>query len=361
MPDRTLLVPGTQATTLRDQNDVTVYNAVRVSLGLQRESLGGRPPSEWLRLFSIEYEPGELAPTRTSLEDGTDIRPGPVVMTPYDRLPKPLDTWPYDWRLDMRHNAQQLIQHLRDHRPAGGRWNLIGHSQGGIVIVLSSMYTNDPVEFGRLVSRVVLVGTPIAGTQRALEAIAVGRGDFGNEGALWDIARGMAQTWPSLYQMLPSWPSVLKPDGTPFDADRQFTAIGGYPGDWGHGISDDLLLRARQTHQMLEGPLSRFGDRVAVRVIQGEKQDTPVTITRTGNTLPTTGVQHGTRPDLDFEQEPGDTLVPSEETLTWAGPLYGSKAQRFAGKIKEHAFLCDGSFIVSKIRDFLAEPAPPPP
>ena len=38
MADRTLLVPGTQATSLADQNGTVVYNAVRVSLGLPASS-----------------------------------------------------------------------------------------------------------------------------------------------------------------------------------------------------------------------------------------------------------------------------------------------------------------------------------
>jgi len=189
--DKNLLVPGTQATTLRDQNDTTVYNAVRVSLGLQRNDLGGRPRDEWQALLSVEHECGKLEPNLTSLLPGTEIRPGSVAMTPYDRLPKPLATFPYDWRLDIRFNARRLLEHLRANKPANGRWNLIGHSQGGIVIVLASHYTTHLEEFARLVARVVLVGCPIAGTQRALEALAAGRGDFGEDPFLYDAARGM--------------------------------------------------------------------------------------------------------------------------------------------------------------------------
>ena len=80
MADKSLLVPGTQATTLRDQNG-TVYNAVRVSLGLQKDNLGGRPPEQWQDLLSVKYEPGKLEPTRTSLLPDTDITAGPTVMS----------------------------------------------------------------------------------------------------------------------------------------------------------------------------------------------------------------------------------------------------------------------------------------
>lgn len=42
MPNRTLLVPGTQASSLADQNGTVVYNVVPVSADLQRDELAGR-------------------------------------------------------------------------------------------------------------------------------------------------------------------------------------------------------------------------------------------------------------------------------------------------------------------------------
>ena len=302
MADRNLLVPGTQATTLQDGQGNTVYNATRVSLGLQKDNLGGRPPDQWEALLSVAHEPGELEPSRTSLLPDTEISPGSVVMTPYDRLPGPLDTFPYDWRLDMRLNAQRLLEHLQENKPGDGRWNLLGHSQGGIIIVLASHYTNDPEEFSRLVARVVLVGCPIAGTLRALEAIAVGRGDLGRQAFLYDAARGMAQTWPALYQMLPCWDSVVDPAGNALPENRQFTSMGGYPGVWKGGMSEELLERARATHALMERPLSRFGTGVATLAVQGRKQDTPTWVTRDGPVLATTSNERGSRFELDFAQ-----------------------------------------------------------
>jgi len=361
MADKTLLVPGTQATSLRDQNGITVYNALKVSLGLQKKSLGGRGPAEWQDLLSLEYEPGKLEPTRTSMEPGTEITPGPVVMTPYDRLPGPPGTFPYDWRLDIRLNAQMLVAKLRNEKPATGRWNLIGHSQGGLVILLASHYTSDPEEFSRLVARVVLVGCPAAGTQRAVEPLVTGRGDFGQEPFLYDAAREMAQTWPAIYQMLPAWDSVRDPQENPLGPNKQVNTIGGYPGFWKDGMSEDHLSRARDTQQLLERPLSRFGPGVATLIIQGEKQDTPTFLTRDGRSLSTTGEKPGSRPGLAYGQTKGDTLVPSETSLSHLGPAYTGKTLRLAGKVKEHAFLCDGKFVVKKISKFLKEPAPAPP
>jgi pimeloyl-ACP methyl ester carboxylesterase len=352
--DRTLVVPGTQATTLVDQNGQTVYNAVRVSLGLDGDTLAGRPPEAWGALLGTEHSATTWAPVLSSLEPGTTISPGRVVRTPYDRLPRPCDFFGYDWRLDSRYNAQRLIDHLRAKKPADGRWNLIGHSQGGLVIVLASALTSDVEEFGRLVARVVLVGTPLAGTQRALEAITVGRTDFGGDLVRVRAARDMAQSWPALYQMLPAWDSVVGDDGIALPPEKQFANPGGYPGVWNQGIRSDLLSRARETQALLERPFSRFGSAVSKLVIQGEKQATPTRIARTGSSLATTTDIVGDRFALDFKDTPGDTLVPCEATLEWCGNGLREQTLRITGKVKEHAHICDGKFVTKKIAAFLS-------
>ena len=68
-----LLIPGTQATTLVDQNGTEIYDAVRMGLPLIAKSLGGTPKDEWVAIMSMEHQPGELAPVRTSLKDGTTL------------------------------------------------------------------------------------------------------------------------------------------------------------------------------------------------------------------------------------------------------------------------------------------------
>lgn len=94
MTDKTLLIPGTQATSLADGEGRVVYNAVRVSLGLQEDELGGRPPDEWERLLSLDQPEGAWRPARTSLEPEATIVPHEVVGTPYDRLLSFAEPWP---------------------------------------------------------------------------------------------------------------------------------------------------------------------------------------------------------------------------------------------------------------------------
>ena len=351
MADTTLLVPGTQATSLADQNGTVVYNAVRVSLGLQKDDLGGRPPDEWQRLLSLEQEPGEWKPSKTSLEPGTEVVPHKVVGTPYDRMLSFSEPWPYDWRMDIRYNAQQLLEHMRANKPEDGRFNLIGHSQGGLVIVMASKLTFDINEFSRLVARVILVGAPLAGTMRAAEALLWGSEGLGATHAA--AARGMALTWPALYQMLPTWKAVLAPGGDPSPPDQQFLERNGWPGAFGQGIQDDLLLRAREGAALLHGPLAGFGSGTMSMALLGKRQMTPVTVERNGDTLP---VDRN-----DTRNQQGDTLVPYQRTVDWGGTTYADQVVALTGKVSEHAFLCNDGDALKLTRRFLKAEAPPAP
>lgn len=353
MADRTLLVPGTQASSLADQHGNVVYNAVRVSVGLQKDDLGGRPPSEWTALLSMEHRPGLWAPTKTSLDPATELHPASVVRTPYDRLWSHVEPWPYDWRADMRYNALKLLRHLENNRPSdGGRWNLIGHSQGGLVIVLASQLTPRVDDFSRLVARVVLVGAPLAGTMRATEALLWGRADLGKDKDRIKATRALSRTWPALYQMLPSWRAVMNEKNRPAPDDEQLTVPGGWTGASGEGVQADLLLRARETQALLHGPFSRFGSGVLTMAFQGQKQMSPVSVVCTRGNYPE---------DRKMRNEAGDTLVPSRKTLEWGGGPYANQVTLLTGHPRRHAELCDDEDVVDLTLDFLKQPAPPPP
>jgi pimeloyl-ACP methyl ester carboxylesterase len=351
MPDRTLLVPGTQATSLADQNGTVVYNAVRVSVGLQKDDLGGRPPSEWEALLGMEHRAGLWPPTRTSLDPATELHPASVVRTPYDRIWDAVEPWPYDWRGDIRHNALRLLRHLEAGKPQDGRWNLIGHSQGALVIVLASKLTARVDDFSRLVARVILVGAPLAGTMRAGEALLWGSTGLGADKVA--IARAVGRTWPSLYQMLPSWRAVVVNDKDKVAPDdQQLTVPGGWPGEFGAGIQLDLLQRARETQALLHGPFSQFGAGVMTMAFQGQKQQSPVTVV----------CKNGRYPEKPtMKSETGDSLVPSKKTLEWGGGPFANQVTVLTGKPRRHAELCDDEDVVDMILDFLDQEAPPPP
>jgi len=349
--DRTLLIPGTQATSLVDQHGTVVYNAVRVSLGLQSDELGGRPPGAWRRLLSVRHRVGGWKPIRTSLEPGTEIVPHSVVGTPYDRMLSFARAWPYDWRLDIRYNAQLLLEHLRANKPADGRFNLIGHSQGGLVIVMASKLTFDIHEFSRLVARVVLVGSPLAGTMRAAEALLWGSEGLGADHAA--AAREMALTWPALYQMLPAWKAVRRRDGDAAPDGQQLLELGGWPGAFGDGVQADLLLRARASAALLHGPFARLGSGTMAMALLGKWQLTPVEVTRAGGALPTDPVY--------ARREQGDDLVPYRSTLEWGGAPYAERVVALTGTPEAHAFLCNDPEVLDLTRRFLRAEAPAPP
>jgi pimeloyl-ACP methyl ester carboxylesterase len=342
MADRTLLVPGTQATNLLDQDGDRVYNVVRVNLGLSKRDLG-KDPTAWVPILSMEHAPGQLAPVRTSLRPRTQVRTGSVLRTPYEAFARSYKPWPYDWRCDLRHNAASLLELLERDKPSDGRWNLVGHSQGGLIIVAASKLLDDPARFESLVARVALLGAPLAGTMRAADALCFGSEDLGKEEQAF--ARALARTWPALYQMLPSWDAILDPTERPLPATEQLLELGGWPE--AEGVTLDLLQRAKELQAMLRDPFARFGGTRA-RAIMTSNKPTKVTMVR----LPTAGG------DV-FEGESyqgGDSLVPYEQTRSWGGTAFDQFVVHVPGNVRAHAFLGIDEEIAAFVARFFGQP-----
>jgi len=202
------------------------------------------------------------------------------------------------------------------------------------------------------VARVVLVGAPLAGTMKATDALLWGSEGLGSDGEKIEAARGMARTWPALYQMLPSWDAVLRPNGDPVPAEQRLVHPDAWRGRWGGGIQDDLLLRAREAQALLLGPFSRFGPGVMAMAIQGKRQMTPVTVVRNRNQYPD---------DRTMRNQAGDSLVPSDRTIDWGDAFFRDRVVVLTGKPEPHAMLCQDEDVVDLTRRFLRHPAPPPP
>lgn len=342
MADRTLLVPGTQATNLLDQDGGRVYNAVRVNVGLTKKDLG-KDPATWVPLLSMEHAPGQLAPVRTSLRKKTEVRTGSVLKTPYEAFPRSFKSWPYDWRCDLRHNAENLLELLEGEKPSDGRWNLVGHSQGGLVIVAASKMLDDPARFEGLVARVALLGAPLAGTMRAADALCFGSEELGkNEQA---FARALARTWPALYQMLPSWDAILDATDRPLPATGQLLELGGWPEP--EGVTGDLLKRARELQAMLRDPFAQFGGTRAVAIMTSNKPTklTMVRLAAVGGDV--------------FEREThqgGDSLVPFDQTRSWGGTPFDAFVLHVPGNVRAHAFLGIDEEIAAFIDRFFGQP-----
>ncbi len=117
----------------------------------------------------------------------------------------------YDWRHDVRLAAQRLAEAVE-------RWQvqapitIIAHSLGTLV----TRYYVERLGGKRLVERVILMGGPHYGTPGGLSAILSGPGmlPFGM-GA--ERMRDVLMTFPSAYQILPTYPCAVDQNGSRID------------------------------------------------------------------------------------------------------------------------------------------------
>jgi pimeloyl-ACP methyl ester carboxylesterase len=139
----------------------------------------------------------------------------------------------YDWRQDLRLTARQL-------REAIGRWreehghgpvSLLAHSLGCMV----SRYYVERLGGRNEVERLVLMGGPLYGVPKIVLPLLLGRGLL-PFGLLGDRIRAVVASFPSMYQILPTYPCVTDADGETIDlyADPGWVAEG-YEGLWQDG------------------------------------------------------------------------------------------------------------------------------
>jgi pimeloyl-ACP methyl ester carboxylesterase len=206
-------------------------------LGIVR---GGGKPNDILWLDPIDFQLGRL----TDLRLGTESRVVALGAMSYSYLKLTLslrvagfDTvlLDYDWRCDLASLGRQLAARLDN----DGREDvaLIGHSMGGLV---ARAALAQPA--GRRVSRVIMLGTPNAGSFGAVQAL---RGTYSVVRKLAQLdlrhdaeflAREVFSTFPGLHELLPAgtegsgldlfdadaWPA----DGPGPDRDRLRAAAG---------------------------------------------------------------------------------------------------------------------------------------
>ena len=117
----------------------------------------------------------------------------------------------YDWRQDVRQSARQLAEAIEGWHVTGPV-TLIAHSLGCLV----SRYYVERLGGDRRVGRLILMGGPHLGTPGAVSGLVLGPRllPFGLMG---DRLRDVAATFPSTYQILPTYPCVLDHDGQPIE------------------------------------------------------------------------------------------------------------------------------------------------
>lgn len=206
-------------------------------LGLVR---GGQKPNDILWLDPIDIIFGRLKELR--LPDGARVRALGAMNYSYLKLTMSLRKAGYDAVLldyDWRHDVAALGRRLAERIAADGRDNvaLVGHSMGGLVARAALTHAA-----GKRVSRLIMLGTPNAGSLAAVQAL---RGTYSvvRKIAMLDLrhdaeylARNVFATFPGLHELLPasrtvsdldlfdaaSWPSA----GPGPDAELLRTAAG---------------------------------------------------------------------------------------------------------------------------------------
>lgn len=180
----------------------------------------------------------------------------------------------YDWRRDLVEAARNLGKYLDDLARARGdadaRFNVVGHSMGGLVLRYYLRYggaePGGPITWAgaRRIAQAILVATPSGGSIHALAAALVGEPVGMSRTTL---AAKVVEHMPSIYQTMPPREAVplVDRDGRPLDVDLHDPAawdrFGWGPWDPATEDADDterekafvsaLLARGRAFHEAL--------------------------------------------------------------------------------------------------------------
>ncbi len=208
--------------------------------GIKGSELIDSYPLDWPRRWSIEdmvvgdlvENPHDfaLAGGRYDAADGHWMRPGRLIHYAYGAMiaklrqwkqPEPLYTFSYDWRKPLELSAARLVRAmdvLAGREQAAGRTpelKFITHSMGGLLLRSALGLRNRRNPFDG-VGRTVFIAPPFRGAIGAPYALVVGEKDgwFGTD----EDYRTIARSFPSVYQMTPSWPgAAVGPGGAVVD------------------------------------------------------------------------------------------------------------------------------------------------
>ncbi|MBT2406964.1 MULTISPECIES: hypothetical protein [unclassified Streptomyces] len=197
-------------------------------------------------------------------------------------------TFPYDWRLSCRYNAERLKERIDLEL---GRWRasaperrearvvFLCHSMGGLV----ARHYAERLGGHEITRRLITLGTPHRGSAEALANLVNGKRVLGLD--LGAFARSL----PSLHQLAPDYACVTAPGGLAYARD-----LPGLP-----GVDPALLADAARFH----ADLRRTGPRAELHAIVGVGQPTPTTASYADDRLTPLW-------DIDGEDEGGDGTVP---------------------------------------------------
>ena len=164
----------------------------------------------------VQYDPDKLSYVPCGIISSIAIL-GPWRAHEYDDLfdtfknvgfqvGKDLFVFDYDWRLSNRVNAANFDRFVAKNIPAGD-FDIVAHSMGGLVAKLWLAQSPNAQRTKRLVT----LGTPFFGSAATIHTIESGWGFWANlaAGGLSTI-REATLTFPSVYEMLPSYPDCCE-------------------------------------------------------------------------------------------------------------------------------------------------------
>ena len=245
--------------------------------GIKGSELIDSYPLDWPRRWSLEdmvigdlvENPHDFSLTegRYDAADGHWMRPGRLIHYAYGAMiaklrqwkqPEPVYTFSYDWRKPLELSAQRLVRAmdvLSGREQAAGRTpelKFITHSMGGLLLRSALGLRNRRNPFDGI-GRTVCIAPPFRGSIGAPYALVVGEKDgwFGTD----EDYRSIARTFPSVYQMTPSWhAAAIDSEGRPLDL---FNAA-----NWQANVRDGGQFRARflaDAEAFVRGRAGQFG------------------------------------------------------------------------------------------------------
>jgi hypothetical protein len=191
--------------------------------------------------------PAAMAPS--GLISGWHVWPGFVGGTGYHRIVSVLRTldpaqfrvreFPYDWRLSIRRTARHLRSFIGREMAGDGAGDgqppdivLVCHSMGGLI----ARYYLEVLGGRERVGKLITIGTPFAGSVKAVRVLA---GDAARPlGGLNEMLTATARSFPSVRQLLPSFPCVQMESGL---RKLESAAVPHLPGDL---VRDAAALQA---------------------------------------------------------------------------------------------------------------------
>ncbi|OLZ63789.1 hypothetical protein AV521_37960 [Streptomyces sp. IMTB 2501] len=289
-----MVVPGILGSVLRAPNGREAWNA---SFAMAAHVLGDFCEAlEALRLppgLGDGPPPARYALQPESLMPGSQVWPGFWAGAGYPALLKSLRQhlknpaqqlmiFTYDWRLSNQYNARLLMdrakRRLHQWRREGGepdaQLQLVCHSMGGLI----GRYFLHVLGGTEMTRRAYTIGTPYVGSVKAVRVLTghllpPWAGRFGER------LRSVAETFPSIAELLPAYRCVTKPRG------MGSPGTGGGAGDDGPadairlldchvpGLSRQAVERSADFHTTIRKREAESGDRL-VHVFTGGGQPT---------------------------------------------------------------------------------------